>query len=91
MSTGAGPNVAVWVSKLSFDIWKVTTVLALTVSVAGNMVNSSTPPGALSPRLTVLAGTFVLAAFRAALMSAVACAVWALASCLAAGSLCPPV
>ena len=34
----AGPNVAVWVSKVSLDIWKVTTVPALTVSVAGNMV-----------------------------------------------------
>ena len=36
-SSGFGPNVAVWVSKLSLDIWKVTTVLGLTVSVAGNM------------------------------------------------------
>src|ERR1700748_1130951 len=70
-STEVGPKVAVWVSKLSLDIWKVTVVLALTVSVAGNIVNNSTPPGADSPRLTVLAGNLALDAFKAPLIAAV--------------------
>ncbi len=84
-----GPNVAVWVSNECLDIWKVTTVPALTVSVDGNIVKSSTPPGPDSPRLTVSAGGLALATLAAALTSAVTWATVAAASCLAVGIVAP--
>ena len=87
--TLAGPNVAVCTSRVSFDIVNVTVVFGLICSVCGNIVKSSTPSLADSPRLTVFEAGFDFASFLATLTALVIWLTSALWFCFAEGIFLP--